>query len=340
MRNKHYLLSSLTLFFSLGITVLPGYAQTDTWTSGRPDGHAPIGVMGDHRHSRGAWMVSYRYMRMGMQDNLNGTTTFTNEEVFANYMVAPQQMRMTMHMIGVMHAPTNQLTLMVMAHYLTNTMDLRTRTDMNFTTVGQGFGDTRVSALYGLFNRQQQSMHINLGVSIPTGSITERDATPMEANAPLPYPMQTGSGTWDILPGITYLGQASDLSWGAQASGILRTGKNDRDYTLGNALNATGWVAYRWNNWWSTSLRLAGSNVGTVSGRDEALNPTMVTTADTNNFGGQRVDGFLGLNFNVAERYLYGHRLAAELGVPLYQNLNGPQMGQQSVLTLGWQWAH
>ena len=32
----------------------------------RADSHAPIGVMGDHMHAKGEWMVSYRFMRMAM----------------------------------------------------------------------------------------------------------------------------------------------------------------------------------------------------------------------------------------------------------------------------------
>ena len=284
-------------------------------------------------------MLSYRYMRMGMEGNRDGTAELPNEAIFANYMVAPQQMTMTMHMVGLMYAPTNRLTLMAMAQYVTNDMDLRARMGMNFNTVGQGFGDTRVTALYSLFNHNRQSMHLNLGVSVPTGSISERDATPAEADTQLPYPMQTGSGTWDLLLGITYLGQADRISWGAQASGGVRLGENNRGYTLGNELNATGWLAYRWSAWVSSSLRLAGSTAGTISGQDEELNPMIVTTADTRNFGGQRVTGLVGVNFYVPQGFLYGHRLSVEFGLPLYQNLNSPPMEQQSVLTLGWQWA-
>ena len=29
----------------------------------RADGHAPIGVMADHLHRGGEWMVGYRFMR-------------------------------------------------------------------------------------------------------------------------------------------------------------------------------------------------------------------------------------------------------------------------------------
>ncbi len=39
----------------------------------RADGHAPIGVMGDHMHHKGEWMLSYRYMHMDMEGNRIGT---------------------------------------------------------------------------------------------------------------------------------------------------------------------------------------------------------------------------------------------------------------------------
>ncbi len=90
-------------------------------------------------------------------------------------------------------------------------------------------------------------------MSFPTGSIDKKDDTPMGSNQQLPYPMQLGSGTFDLLPGITYLGQHNDISWGAQVSGVIRLGENDRDYRLGNRFDATAWGAYDWFNWVSTS---------------------------------------------------------------------------------------
>jgi len=43
----------------------------------RPDGHAPIGVMGDHTHEAGEWMLSYRYRLMFMDGNRDGTSSPT-----------------------------------------------------------------------------------------------------------------------------------------------------------------------------------------------------------------------------------------------------------------------
>ncbi len=337
--NRRLFLTSALFFMLSTVTHTLLAQQTQPWTSSRPDGHAPIGVMGDHRHSKGEWMLSYRYMPMWMNGNLQGSKAISNEQIYQSYMVAPQQMMMRMHMFGIMHATSDRLTLMAMGSYLTNNMDLRSKMGMNFTTIGQGFGDVKVTALYSLLNRNQQSVHVNVGVSIPTGSITEKDDTPAEKDMQLPYPMQVGSGTWDVLPGLTYLGQADALSWGGQLMGTLRLGENDQGYALGNGLQLTAWAAHPWCDWLSSSLRVQGATAGKISGRDAMLKPMMVTTADPANSGGQQVMGYIGTNFYVRQGLFTGHRLAVEFGIPLYQHPNGIQMQTRSVFTLGWQWA-
>jgi hypothetical protein len=187
------------------------------WTSGRPDGHAPIGVMGDHTHSAGEWMFSYRYRFMDMDGNREGTDNLSDAEVLQQFPVTPVRMTMQMHALGVMYAPTNDLTLMAMVPYVFKEMDHVTRRGVRFTTNSEGFGDIKLTALYKVLDQSQQRLHLNIGMSFPTGSIEERDNTPAGDDQILPYPMQIGSGTFDLLPGITYLGQSNNWSWGSQA---------------------------------------------------------------------------------------------------------------------------
>ena len=71
---------------------------------------------------------------------------------------------------------------------------------------------------------------VGAGISFPTGSIDKKDDTPAAPDQQLPYPMQLGSGTFDLLPGLTYLGQAGKLGWGAEAMATLRLGENSNDY--------------------------------------------------------------------------------------------------------------
>ncbi|MDY6780959.1 MAG: transporter [Cyanobacteriota bacterium] len=238
-------------------------------------------------------------------------------------------------LFGAMYAPTDDLTLMGMTSYVFKEMDHLTRSGINFTTRTQGFGDSKLVALYRIFNQNRQRVHLNLGIGLPTGSIGERDDTPGGADSLLPYPMQIGSGTFDFMGGLTYLGQGDRWSWGAQALATVPISENGNNYRLGNQYNATAWGAYRWTNWLSSSIRLNGKTWGDISGADSRLNPMMIPTADPNRRGGSRVDLGLGLNLYAPEGSLQGARLGIEFALPVYQSLTGPQLETDWQLTVG-----
>jgi hypothetical protein len=323
----------------LSIPASPVAAQE--WTSARPDGHAPLGVMGDHTHEKGEVMLSYRFMPMHMDGNRNGTDSLTPADVLAQFPVTPLRMPMSMHMVGLMVAPTDKLTIMGMLPVVDASMDHVTRPGSMFTTSAAGVGDIKISGLARLLNSRRTSAHFNLGLSIPTGATDKTDVTPASAPAAaiLPYPMQLGSGTWDVMPGLTFLGQADRWSWGAQGLATIRLGENDRDYRLGHRGFGTGWVAGRLNDWVSVSGRVQSTVWGNVHGADPELNPMIVPTADPSLRGGKRVELGVGLNFEVASQTLHGQRLAVELMQPFWQDLEGPQLEEDWVLVIGWQYA-
>ncbi|MGB0581855.1 MAG: transporter, partial [Limisphaerales bacterium] len=107
----------LLTVFALALGNLASVAHD--WTGSRPDGHAPIGVMGDHYHGKNEWMFSYRYMFMAMDGNRNGNDQLTVAQTAAAgpFGVVPLKMVMQMHMLGVMYAPSDHLTLMGMLPY-------------------------------------------------------------------------------------------------------------------------------------------------------------------------------------------------------------------------------
>lgn len=340
-------MSTLILRTALGAALLlftlPLHAQD--WTSQRPDGHAPIGVMGDHTHGAGEVMVSYRYMLMPMEGSLVGTDEVADAEIVApdgfGFLVTPTEMPMQMHMLGAMLAPTDDLTLMVMVPYVTSEMDHLVRNGNTFTTESSGLGDVKLTALYTFARPERVRFHANLGVSLPTGSIDERDVTPasMGNEVRLPYPMQIGSGTVDLLPGVTYLGQADALSWGMQLAATVRLGENDNGYRFGNVYGGTVWGAYRLNGLFSASVRVEGKTWGDVDGADDALNPAMVPTAAPDLRGGTRFDAGVGVNFFVPSGTLHNLRVGVEALVPIYQDLDGPQLEVGTMLEVGVQYS-
>ena len=116
---------------------------------------------------------------------------------------------------------------------------------------------------------------MNLGFSLPTGSIDEKGRTPKDANVDtqLPYTMQLGSGTYDIKPSIVYSGVAGDWTYGANLNMTLRTGKNDRDYRLGNVYQAGIWTRYALTDWIQPSFRIDGVVWDEISGEDDTILP-------------------------------------------------------------------
>lgn len=340
--NEHrcaWMRAALATALALAIS-LPARADhlaADGWAADRPDSHAPIGVMADHIHTKGQWMLSYRVGFMSMEGNRTGTASQSEEEVLADYMVAPRSMTMWMQMFGLMVAPSDHLTLMAMVPWQTREMDHVTRMGAEFTARTSGISDASLSALVRLGRFGQQQVHATVGVQAPTGSIDERGDTPAGPDQQLPYPMQTGSGTWDLLLGLTWIGQAHEWSWGSQVSGVVRTGRNDREYRLGDRVELNAWGALSPVPWLSFSLRGTGSSWGNITGEDAELNPMMVPTADPSLRGGSRLDFGFGANLLGTSGMLAGQRLGLEFILPAWQKLDGPQLETDWRLIAGWQ---
>jgi hypothetical protein len=312
------------------------------WASGahRADAHAPIGVMGDHTHDAGDVMFSYRYSRMHMDSNRSRTEHQSRTDVLgmppARFPIAPVDMEMQMHMLGAMIAPHDRVTLMGMLPLVNLRMDHVTAMGGRFTTETSHIGDVKASALIRLLRGEHHDVHLNAGVSVPTGDVRLRDDTPM-GRTRLPYPMQTGSGTWDVMPGITYLGRGEQLSWGLQGIGTIRTGRNSLGYRLGNRIEGNAWLAHPLSDAVSVSVRASWMSWGNIVGEDDLLNPNLVPTADPNRRGGHRLDVLAGVNLFVPLGPLGRHRFAIEVGAPVYQWLYGPQLETDWRVIAGWQ---
>ena len=349
------LLKLLAFFFFSTLLPQSLWANTDHH---KITAHAPIGVMGDHMHKAGEWMFSYRYMSMSMEDNLQGSNNISPEGIRDSGLglrVVPLQMTTDMHMFGAMYAPSDKLTLMLMVNYIEKEMDHLTfmmpmgpmmPMSMNetgvFTTKTSGIGDTKIGALYSLRSGDNTNIHLNLGLSIPTGKInyTDQILTPMNTTPSprLPYPMQLGSGTYNIQPGITYAGTRNSWDWGSQVKMIIRLDDNDEGYSLGDQTQVTSWGGYRFTHWLTGSLRLTYTHADEISGKDALIN-LPVQTSNPDNFGGERIDLGVGITLIGSEGAQKGHRLALEYETTIDQDVNGIQMEMQDMLTIGYQFS-
>ena len=351
-----------TLLLTVCLASAQAYADTPGSSANNAADHAPIGVMGDHIHGKGEFMLSYRFVHMDMQGNRAGTdstdadtivTTVPNR-FFGKPMqpptlrIVPTEMSMDMHMFGAMYAPSDWLTLMVMGMYMEKDMEHTTYMGGRGTNVRgsfrvktDGIGDTRASGLIRLHDDGIHKLHLNAGVSFPTGSTSETHEilTPMGARPTVrvPYAMQLGSGTYDLLPGITYNGHSGKMYWGGQYMGTFRLG-DDQGYSLGEKHTLSAWMNYQWRPFVSTALRLQFDTLGEIDGMDPMI-AGPVQTADPGNYGGDELTLNLGMNLMGQSGALTGQRLAVELSLPLLRDLKGPQMETDWTVTAGWQYA-
>lgn len=299
--------------------------------------YGPIGVMGEHPHGKGDWMFTYAYKTMAMEGNRGGDSDISDSQVLADFMVSPTDMRMQMHMLGLMYGVTEKFMFMGMLPYRLVSMGHINRMGERFTTTSEGIGDVKFSGTYVFREHGSQRMLLNVGLSIPTGSIDERGDTPAGEAQKLPYPMQLGSGTYDFSPGLSYTRQWGFWSWGGQAKATIRLGENDNGYRLGNEYGVTAWGVRRMNRYLSGSVRLDGKAWGNITGADPELDPMVVPTSRTDLRAGERIDLLFGVDFFVSGGESLENRLGVELGFPVYQRLDGPQLATEYRVTAAWQ---
>jgi hypothetical protein len=292
-------------------------------------------------------------MGMQMRDNRIDGIPVTDEQIYIKYMMAPAAMRMDMHMLMGMYSISNHFTVMLMLNYLNSRMDMHMMPTEGMNMPGMqesgnapgmsmqtsSLGDTKLYGMYKLYEGNGQLLILAAGLSLPTGNTGLQTASfsglKMERAS---YNMQTGSGTIDLLPAVTYTGKAGKLGWGAEAAGVIRTYDNHDGYRLGNETDVTGWLSYRWLSWISNSIRLESISRGAIYGYDKEIYQYKEPGGDPANYGGEQMIAHAGMNFYVSHGRLKDNKLGIEYGIPFYQQMNGLQMNLHYVISAGWQY--
>ena len=345
---------------------------------GRPDGHAPIGVMGDHMHKEGGLMLSHRFMRMEREGMGSGTRSLSRQDVFNHgFDRSPTDMQMDMHMFGIMYAPSDHITFMGMLHYSEKEMNMvsgsasssgHTSANEHATETGhmnhakpvtsghtdesgqgviehgghaggrhhhstRGVGDTTLTALYQFWSQDDQSAHFGLGIGFPTADVEEKMGGRFQ-----PYGMQLGNGVWDLRPSLTWLGKNDHWSWGSQISARINLDdENDAGFAYGNELGATVWGARKLADAVSLSGRFQYAHQDDIEGQYRSEGSHRAPPFLTENYGGEVLNAGIGLNLIGTSGVLRGHRLAAEVLLPVHEDLNGIQLQRDYSLIIGWQ---
>ena len=308
----------------------------------------PSGAMISHIHKKGEWMFSYRYMKMKMNGNISGTSSVSDDFIFNNYLGAPNQMAMDMHMLMGMYGLNDRFTGMVMFNYLDNAMSMdMLPVDPSLGHVGHthsvadghqmntnGFGDIQLGLLYGLLMKESNQIILSSEVNIPTGSIDKKgpDGDMMYNNKRYPYAMQIGTGTFDFMPKVTYLSEKGEGTLSIQTGLSIPLSYNSLGYKNSATYQFSSWYAYKLGSKFTTSLRAVLDVSDNIIGLDESLYRYNEPSTNTLNYGQTSLYSFLGGTFH----FWSGNRIAFEFCLPLYQKVLGIQMKDEYQINLSY----
>jgi hypothetical protein len=319
-------------------------------------GHAPAGVMFSHMLGKaGEAMVGYRYM-YSLQDGdmLHGTDPVGDAAIVAHgcgglgCSLTPREMSMHMHMLDLMYAPADWLTLMLMPQFVDMEMDLR-QLEGGVADTGDegghhhaggaprhvtgGVGDAGMYALFKLFDAPGHHLHAALGLSAPSGDVDLK----IQNSEFIHYHMQLGSGTWDFRPSFTYTGYLDNWFWGGQLNGIKRLeSRNDSGFAFGDVFQSTAWGGYYLLDWLSATVRGVYTLQGTVKGQYNGPHSQSGPMDFPGNYGGRYWDIGFGLSAVVPSGTFKGNRFGVEWLQPVQDDVNGYQLERTGSLSATW----
>lgn len=133
----------------------------------------------------------------------------------------------------------------------------------------KGLGDTRVGFFYKAHQQGKHSAFINGQLNIPTGATDKQ-----EGDYRFPYAGQLGSGTYDFMPELQYKYGKTGVISGAKLQYVLRTGKSNQNYRMGNQAIFDTYLGYDYKNWASFVFKGRVRDWAKTSDpRYEVLNP-------------------------------------------------------------------
>lgn len=317
-------------------------------------------------HDPSRLSLAYRYTRITFKGYRDGTDNIPNAALIGppngvTFPVLQDKIVQQAHSFEIAYAFTRRISARLIVPYIRQATDHNSiaggPTFADFTIRSDGIGDTSLTGSFRAFDSDHHSVVVNVGLSFPTGSIRKKGDTPLPGTRnQLPFTMQLGSGTWDIILSAGYQGRTDSLEsthlallgsvgWGVQVLGKIRTGENDRNYRLGNRLIVSAWMSARPFQFVEPFLKLNTEIWGTIHGNDESspgpIFPTPVS--DPGHFGGEKLVLTGGVTLRLPDlpegrfyAQLSKQSVTIEYGQPVYESLNGPQPRERRRLSVNW----
>jgi len=307
----------------------------------------PLGVFGVDMPAPGKLVVSivptianFSGLRMG-QNRVTNEYAVTTAPYFFNpstpVRIVPQNIASRTEVLGLSYGVTRDFTVVANVGAAQKSLEAMAfrgpsgivQLKRNLPGV-EGLTDFALSGIYRVYQDDVNRIQMSIGFTFPTGTTKATFNDFVVPNGQTQtirgfYGMQTGTGTFDFMPGIVYAGQIGAWSWGASYRGRFPLAANQQGYMYGDLHEFNGWGGYSWVPGFTTTVRVAASMQGPIRGFDPEIRGA-AAPANPNFYGGQRVEVFGGGSISGKFIGYDNWTLLGEAGLPVFQNLNGPQI--------------
>lgn len=311
---------------------------------------APIGVFGADMPAKDKLVISVLPSFTRMQVSMIGSQTVSPDDIVSNVVSAytpvgtnllrmvPKDLTVDSQGFSLAYGLTNRVSLFASTAVIEKQVDMQAfkglsgLTSLGFSTGStSGLGDTTVATIVRVLQDQTSRLNLNFGLSLPTGSTTD-DITLLLPSDTAPakrgfYAMQPGTGTVDALFGAAVSGSQQAWSWGLSYRGRVPLDHNGEGWRYGDLQELNAWGGHSWLAGLETTLRLNATVQGHIVGQDPQI-LGYAQGADPLFYGGRQLSLFGGVVLSGRFIGAPAGQLGLEAGAPLYQNLNGPQLGR------------
>lgn len=301
----------------------------------------PVGVRLGNALEGNTLRIGYSWERLRSQGLMTNDDDRSPDFVRSlGYTSTLRSLETTIHTVEVAYAPHPRVTLVAEVPFIQKEIER-----VDFATPGacngvrcqhqsEGVGDVRFAMIVPFIRKGFESSQVHIGFDVPTGSIRRQGGTPIR----LPYLAQIGNGTVDFEWGWTYHGALDRFSWGGQALGRHPLARNGLDYREGSHFTGRIWGAVRLFAGLDLSFRADWEKQNEIEGFDRGLRPTVDPSEDAELYERVAITLAPGVSFVVPS--LAGQRVGIEVGVPVYQDVDGPQLERDWSIKTAWRWIY
>ena len=302
----------------------------------------PVGVRLAEVLEAGELRLGYSWERRRSQGFLAGTKDVTPDFVRGTlgYTSTPRSLEVTVHTFEIAYAPHPRVTLVAELPFVQAELER-----VDFSNSGpcsgvrcqyqsEGLGDVRFSMIVPFIRKGAESSQIHIGIDAPTGAFRRQGGTAIR----LPYAAQPGNGTWDLEWGWTYKGELKRFSWGGQAVGRHPVARNGLEYREGSRFTGRLWGVVRVFSGLDVSLRAEWEKQNEIEGFDRSLRPTVDPLENPELYDRTSITLSPGMSIEIPA--LGGQRIGVEIGIPVYQDVDGPQLERDWTIKTAWRWVY